>query len=426
MEDAKPSNLVVEKKLVAQDTVNDKLNNVYEECINVLTSLKRHPNSHIFFEPNPRIKAPRLKDVEQSLKLGKYHTTEQFVSAIRDIWNCFWAQTDSGSLAYIATTELSKQFEDYVIKLPYGIIKVPQHVNNPLSFSPEINNHAKKPLHNTPTKEHSKSQVVVKQPVNEIKPQTNKPVSSTSLNASIKTSPPSNKQPSTKITLPFDPSTSHRKSQNSYINPTNASIKGDDEVNLGAAKLPINAGSKSNPVVKSSSVLTAKQQISSITKTPPSPLVHADPANGSAKKQQNGNQPSMTKSPIIIPMKIDQQVKERIPGAKKEPIEIPPLSTVVSIRTSNPVTMTESKSDVISDSTLKQNNDTTVAITKKQPPLQNQVKNIPRKEIAPLEKPLEETKKIHREIDEVKIVKKRPEPEIELSYTESGICKVRM
>jgi hypothetical protein len=395
MEEVKVPNAPVEKKPIIQELPNDKSHaDVYTECINVLASLRRHSNSSIFFVPNPRIKAPRLSDVEQSLKLGKYQTTEDFIKAIRDVWKAFWAQSESESTAYMATTDLSKAFEDFVPKLPYGIIKVPQEENTSLPVQEN-----KKHLHNTPVKEELKAQPIVKQTTTntQVRTQGNKSASNINLNISIKTSP--NKSPNTTIYIPIEAPTLHPKSnipKPQNINSTKVSIKteGIDLLKSSNSKSPVTPLLKPPP--------------SSLNK---SPNIHGDSANGSVKKAQNVNQPSVG---VTNPMKIE--AKEKISEVKREASETPPLSTVVSIRTHNPTAM-ESKSEATSDNKSKPIKSSMVSVAKKvaqEKPLVSQPKVISKTEP---ERVVEEVKKL----DEMKIPKKRPEPEIDLSYTESGI-----
>jgi len=413
MEEVKVPDAPLEKKPIIQELSSDKTHyDFYTECINVLASLRRHPNSSIFFASNPRIKAPRLSDVDRLLRSGKYHTTEDFVTAIRDVWKAFWDQSESGSTAYMATTDLSEVFENFVSKLPHGVIKVPQQEENTSFPAHESNNHTKKHPRNTPVKEALKAQTIVKQTTNntQIKTQENKSESNININISIRTSP--NKSPNTAVNIPIEAPILHSKSNISKpqnICSTKVTIKTEGTV----LKPSIDESIKTNNTLKSSNT---KPSSTSLLKSPSSslnksPNVHGDSVNGNVKKVQNGNQPA-----IGAVNSTKTEIKEKINEAKKETLETSPLSTVVSIKTHNPTAM-ESKSEVFPDNKSKSIKSSIVAIKKKaisEKPLASRINKIEP------ERTIEETKKL----DEKRTKNKRPEPEIDLSYTESGIYRL--
>eukprot|EP00826_Nyctotherus_ovalis_P003102 TRINITY_DN10623_c0_g1_i2.p1 TRINITY_DN10623_c0_g1~~TRINITY_DN10623_c0_g1_i2.p1 ORF type:complete len:308 (-),score=58.60 TRINITY_DN10623_c0_g1_i2:411-1334(-) len=307
-------------------------------------------------------------------------------------------------MEYKATTELSKVFENLVSKLPSAATKVPHHDEN-FSLLHDANNHTKKLLH-TPTKESLKSQPIVKQPVTAAspRPQTSKGASGINLNVSIKP-PPSSTRLSNPAAVASESSAAHSKPLNSHSSSTKVFLKADYAT-------PVGAGVSKSPARVNLPVTVSKQSNDAPIKTqsPPfikSPNTHADMVN--AKKEQNGSQANVAKPPLN-PARAEYQSRERA-SEPAETIRTSPTPNLITIKTQ---LLMESRSDGNPDSRMK---NSVVSLPKHEAfDSKLQARPTHRQEPA-FTWPPEETKGG----EERKAGRKRAEPEIELSYTESGI-----
>jgi len=84
----------------------------YEKCLSVLEKLKKYPGCSIYNVPDQENKISTIDEIERKLKNGDFTTTKQFVSAIRGIWNAFWAKSAPATGVHATTTNISSYFEE--------------------------------------------------------------------------------------------------------------------------------------------------------------------------------------------------------------------------------------------------------------------------------------------------------------------------